>query len=109
MPRKKKLKTNGSSILSFSIKVSSVKSKHVDTMINIVDLQITTNDGDFSYEICSDTRAPDLNQIKSHIEESLLKAKSDFLNVEISEYPERNYLFFNVQKIGQQQYTGLRV
>ena len=108
MPRKKKLKTNGSSILGFSANILSIKSPHADTMIDIVELKISTNDGNYSYEICADTRAPDLNQIKKHVEESLLKAKSDFLNVEISEYPERNYLFFDVQSIGQQQYTGLR-
>ena len=109
MPRRKKLKTNGSSILSFSVNVETVKSNTMDTMIEIIILKITTNDGEFSYEICKDTRAPNLEQAKSHIEASLKKAKTDLLNIEISEYTERDYLFFEVQKIGQEQYTGRRI
>lgn len=109
MPRKKKLKTNGNSILNFSVDLKNVKSNYDGSMIEVLDLRVTTNDGDFVYEICSDTRAPDLVQIKNHIETSLKRAKTNFLNVEISEYKERNYLFFIVQKIGQQQYTGRRI
>ncbi|MFY9260127.1 MAG: hypothetical protein WAO71_06395 [Gallionella sp.] len=109
MPRKKQLKAKGSEILSFSVEVSSVKSQHSDAMIDIVDLKIQTNEGEFCYQINSDDRAPDLLKIRHHIDGSLQKAKSDYLKVEISEYTDRFYLFFNVQDIGQQQYTGRRI
>lgn len=109
MPRKKRLKTNGNSIESFAVTESKVKSSHSDKDIDVVLLGVHTNYGEYNYQICSDTRAPDLNQIKTHIESSLQRAKEEFLNVEISEYSERDYLFFEVQGIGQQQYTGRRV
>jgi hypothetical protein len=109
MPRKKKLKTNGNAIERFEVAVSKVKSNHSNADVNVALLRVTTSDGEYNYEICSDTRAPDLNKIKTHIESSLQRAKEEFLKVEISEYSERNYLFFEVQSIGQQQYTGRRV
>lgn len=109
MPKKKKLKTNGSSIESFEVSVSKIKSNHSDTKIDAVLLRVSTVDGEYIYQIHSDIRTPDLSQIKNHIENSLQRAKEEFLNVEISEYFERDYLFFNVQSIGQQQYTGRRI
>lgn len=110
MPGKKKLKTNGNSIESFEVAESKIKSNHSDTnIIDIILLRVSTGDGEYSYQIHRDTRAPDLSQIKNHIESSLQRAKEEFLNVEISEYSERYYLIFDVQSIGQQQYTGRRV
>jgi hypothetical protein len=109
MPRKKKLKTNGNSIVSFEVAERKIKSNHSDTNIDVVLLRVSTGDGEFSYQIHRDTRAPDLSQIKNHVESSLQRAKEEFLNVEISEYSERDYLFFDVQSIGRQQYTGRRV
>lgn len=109
MPRKKKLKTNGNSIESYEVVGSKVKSSHSDADIDVVLLRVSTSDGEFRYQICRDTRAPDINQIKTHIESSLQRAKEEFLNVEISEYSERDYLFFEVQSIGTEQYTGRRV
>ncbi|MDP3877097.1 MAG: hypothetical protein Q8Q50_08955 [Methylobacter sp.] len=109
MPRKKKLKTNGNSIQSFEVAESKIKSNHSDANIDVVLLRVSTSDGEYSYQIHRDARAPDLSQIKTHIENSLQRAKEEFLNVEISEYSERDYLFFKVQSIGQQQYTGRRV
>jgi len=109
MPRRKKLNTNGSTILSFSVNVENVQSKHVDTKLKIIALRIGTNDGEFIYKIHSDTRVQNLTKAKEHIKSSIQKAKTDFLNIEISEYIERNYLFFEVQNIGGQQYSGFRV
>lgn len=109
MPRKKKLKTNGNSIQSFEVAERKIKSNHSAANIDVVLLRVSASDGEYSYQIHSDTRAPDLSQIKTHIENSLQRAKNEFLNVEISEYAERDYLFFEVQSIGQQQYTGRRV
>lgn len=109
MPRKKKLKTNGNLIESFVVAEGKIKSKHSGTDIDVVLLRVSTGDDEYSYQVHLDTRAPDLSQIKNHIESSLQRAKEEFLNVEISEYPERDYLFFDVQSIRQQQYTGRRV
>jgi len=109
MPKKKKLKVNGSSITVFSVQVKTVKSAHDGSPIEIVDLQISTDDAVYSYDIRKDERAPDVHATRDYIEDSLNKAKKDFLNVEISEYTERSYLFFDVQKIGQVQYTGYRL
>lgn len=100
MPRKKQLKVSGSDILDFSVQI---KSEHE------VDLKITTNDDVYIYDIRKDTREPDINKIKDHIENSLSEVKNDFLRVEISEYPERSYLFFIVQGKNQVQYTGYRL
>jgi hypothetical protein len=110
MPRRKKLKVKGSAILDFSADIKSVKSKHVhDAMVEILDVRVHTSDGEFAYEIYSDDRAPDLGAIKNHIESSIAEAKKNFLTVEVSEYAERDYLFFDVQSIGQKQYSGHRV
>lgn len=109
MPRKKQLKVKGGEILGFSVEIVSAKSNHSDALIDIIDLKIKTTDGDFCYQINTDDRAPDLLKIKQHVEGSLQKAKNDYLKVEISEYTDRFYLFFDVQGIGQQQYTGRRV
>lgn len=109
MPRKKQLKVNGSEITGFSVQVKQVKSEHADVFINIVDLQISTDDAVYKYDIRKDDRAPDVNATKNYINTTLSKAKKDSLNVGISEYTDRSYLFFDVQKVGQVQYTGYRV
>lgn len=104
-----KLKTKGSQIKNFSVDIISVESLHKKGyFFDVINLKIDT-DKSFEYRIQSDDRFPDLQQIKQHIETSLQNAKTDFLNVEISEYKERYYLFFDVQSIGQNQYTGARL
>lgn len=108
MPKRKMLKANGSSIKSYSVDIIKVKSENSEKMIDVINLTITTEDGNFNYHINKDTREPDLQQICKHINESLRKAKEDCLNVEVSEYPERFYLFFEIQRNGQKQYTGRR-
>ncbi|MFM2482182.1 hypothetical protein [Celerinatantimonas sp. YJH-8] len=109
MPRKKQLKVSGSAIVGFSVQVKQVKSEHADALIDIVDLEITTNDDVYRYDIRKDVRAPDIHKTRDYIEDCLIKAQKGFLKVEMSEYKERMYLFFNVQSIGQVQYTGYRV
>lgn len=110
MPRKKQLKTRGSLISAFNVQIKQVESSFTDSMIDIVDLEVTTSDGvSYKYDIRQDEREPDLVNIKKHIEDCLQKARQEFLNVEISEYKERSYLFFKVQSIGQAQYTGFRI
>lgn len=102
------LKANGGSLKSYSVNIIKVKSENSEKMIDVISLTITTEDGDFNYSINKDTREPDLQQTCKHINESLKKAQEDYLNVKVSEYPERFYLFFEVQSIGQKQYTGRR-
>lgn len=109
MTRKKKLKVNGRSIIRYIVKVKTVKSKHTDDMIEIVFLSITTDEGIFEYEIYPDTRHPSVISIRDHIESLLNRAIQDYLNVEITEYKERTYLFLTVQKNPQEQYTGIRI
>jgi len=104
-----KLKTRGSQIKNFSVDIISVESLHKKGyFFDVINLKIDT-DKNFEYRIQSDDRFSDLQQIKQHIETSLQKAKTNFLNVEITEYKERDYLFFDVQSIGQNQYTGARL
>jgi len=109
MPRKKQLKVSGHSITHFKVEVKSVKSEHTDDLIDVIHLEIHTDEDIYKYDIRTDERSPDINATKCYIEDSLEKAKRDFLKVEISEYTERFYLFFNVQSIGQTRYTGHRV
>jgi hypothetical protein len=108
MPRKK-LRTNGSSICSHVVSIKKVKSMPLEDLVEVVDLRVTTTDGNFNYEIRKDVRFPDLNFVKDQIDTLLQKAKSEFLNVEMSEDSKRFYLSFNVQKIGQFRYTGHRI
>lgn len=104
-----KLKTKGSQIKNFNVNIISIESLHEkEYFFDVINLKIDT-DKSFEYRIYNDDRFPDLQQIKQHIETSLQKAKTNFLNVEISEYKERDYLFFDVQSIGQNQYTGVRL
>ncbi|RXE84296.1 hypothetical protein [Pseudoalteromonas sp. A757] len=109
MPNKKQLSVNGNAITDFSVEVKKVKSKHNDSQIDIVDLKIYTDDGEYHYDIRKDDRAPDVYVTRDYIDSSLKKATQDFLKVDISEYTDRFYLFFSVQTIGQVQYTGYRL
>ena len=105
-----KLKTNGNKITSFSVNIMNVESGHEKGyFFDIIILEIITDKGVFKYKIHSDDRFPDLLQIKTHIDTSLQQAIQNYYNVEISEYTERDYLFFDVQSIGQNQYTGRRI
>jgi hypothetical protein len=71
-------------------------------------LEVVAESIRYVYDIHQDTRHPCLAIIKGHLETSLAKAVTDKLNVEVSEYEERNYLFIKFQSIDQGQYTGRR-
>ncbi|HCH3852793.1 hypothetical protein [Vibrio parahaemolyticus] len=109
MARKKQLKVNGSLIDAFSVGLVKVKHSFLDEMVDRISVKIEAEGQLYEYEISSDTRHPDFHRIQEHICSSIEAAKAGYLNVEVSEYTERNYLFFNVQKIGQEQYTGIRI
>lgn len=108
MSRKKKLKVNGSEITNHSVQVMQKKSRHTEDMVDFIHLNVTAGQ-DFSYEIYSDERHPSLDTICSFIDATLSEARQSYRNVEITEYTERNYLFYKVQKEEQMQYTGVRV
>ncbi|HGS4438292.1 TPA: hypothetical protein ACMD15_003629 [Vibrio cholerae] len=110
MPRKK-LKTNGSNLTSFSTEIVTRPHKFMDNVsYKAVLLTVTTSDGNtFTYEISADNRQPDLNVTKEYLNKTLSQAKRDSLNVEMTEYTERYYLFYEVQKYEQIQYSGERV
>lgn len=108
MPRKKQLKVNGSEITKWTVEIKEVKSAHDDSLVKRIFLEIKTIDESYKYEIWNDERFRELEFIGNHIENALNRAKIEFLKVEISEYTERWYLFFEVQSIGQHQYSGIR-
>ena len=105
MPRQKMLKTNGSSISSFTVEITQVRRRLSNKMIDVINLNISTTDGDYSYRINSDTREPDLDIVRQHIHESLNRSKNDYLNVKISE-KERNYFFLRFKMLGKNNTLG---
>lgn len=109
MPRKKQLNLSASSITNFRVEIKRIKSAHKEIFIDVIHLEIHTDADVYRYEIRTDERAPDINSTRDYIEESLGRAKEEFLKVRIAEYEDRLYLFLDVQSIGQTQYTGHRV
>ena len=72
-------------------------------------LRVVAEAVEYAYSIHSDTRHPELATIKNHLESSFAKAIDEKLNIKVSEYKERDYLFIEFQSIGQEQYTGRRM
>ncbi|WP_274056225.1 hypothetical protein, partial [Escherichia coli] len=60
------------------------------------------------YRIAPDTRHPDINLIKAHLDEGFQQAKSEGLKVEISDYKERLYLYIRTPGNNLMQYSGCR-
>uniref|UniRef100_UPI0025A2E876 hypothetical protein n=1 Tax=Klebsiella pneumoniae TaxID=573 RepID=UPI0025A2E876 len=56
-------------------------------------MQGTSTPSLHQYRIAPDTRHPDINLIKAHLDEGFQQAKSEGLKVEISDYKERLYLY----------------
>lgn len=108
---RKKLKTNGTNLTSFSMEIVSRPHKFIKNVsYEAVSLTVTTSDGNtFKYDITKDDMQPDLNVIKEHLDNTLSQAKRDCLNVEMSEFAERNYLTYKVQKHDPIQYSGERL
>lgn len=106
-PMRKKLKTNGHNITHYQVSIVPYTVESGATY-NKLSLEVVSDSIQYTYDIHQDTRHPDLLVIKSHLESSLAKAVDEKLNVEVSEYKERDYLFVEFQSIGQQQYTGRR-
>lgn len=106
---RKKLNTLGSGINSHSVNITSFLSKNSNEYYQKITLSIFSDSREFIYDIHQDTRHPDLKNIKSFLEQSLEKAIQENITVSISEYKERDYIFFELKGITQQQYTGRRI
>lgn len=89
----------------YSVKEYSVK-VDVDDRRLILSF-ITSDDIEIKYDIHADTRASDINLIKKHLDEEYEKAEKERITYEISEYPERNYIYVGGENL--KQYTGVRV
>lgn len=109
MARRKKLDINGGSIQNFSAELRQTKSALTNVMIDVLDLQISTSDSTYRYDIRQDELWPDLEVAKSHLLETLRQAKNDFLNVTMTEREERSYLYYAVQGSEQKSFTGRRI
>jgi hypothetical protein len=103
----KKLKTNGGKIERHMLDVVPLRNTLGGTFEGLR-LTVRAEGREYAYELCADSRHPDLGEIKRHVDSSLQRAVSEYLNVEITDDPERSYLFFDVQDIGQNQYSGRR-
>lgn len=103
----KQLKANGSKITNIFVEIVPFEKTPTKIYTNI-SLKIVADNINYSYEIYSDERHKDLEQIKCDLHSSITKAQSEMLNVEIIEYADRDYLFVKIQDIGQNQYTGRR-
>ena len=104
---RKKLKTNGHNISHYQVNLVHYTVESSATYKKL-SLEVAADSIKYTYDIHQDTRHPDIVMIKKHLESSLAKALDEKLNVEVSDYKERNYLFVEFQSIGQQQYTGRR-
>jgi hypothetical protein len=104
---RKKLKTNGHNIARYQVSVVPYTVESGEAY-NKLSFEVDSDSIHYAYDIYQDTRHPDLLTIKNYLESSLAKAVDEKLNVEVSEYKERSYLFVEFQSIGQQQYTGRR-
>ncbi|MDK2518407.1 hypothetical protein [Escherichia coli] len=71
-------------------------------------LQGTSTPSLHQYRIAPDTRHPDINLIKAHLDEGFQQAKSEGLKVEISDYKERLYLYIRTPGNNLMQYSGCR-
>ena len=104
---RKKLKTNGSRISSYQVTIVPY-TVETGEIYQKISLWVISESVKYAYDINKDVRHPDLQFVKKYLDSSFLKAINENLNVKISEYPERFYLFVEFQSIGQQQYTGRR-
>lgn len=105
---RKKLNTHGRDIKSYAVDINSFFSQPSQEYYQKITLSIFSDSREYIYDIHQDTRHPDLNNIKYFLEDSLKKAIQENLSVSISEYKERDYIFFEESGVIQQQYTGRR-
>ena len=105
----KKLKTNGRLIKEYQVLIEEFTYDQENEKYQRIALSIKAESLIYNYKIYKDEREPDLLFTKSNLENNIKRTITEYLNIEISEYKERRYLFVNFQDIGQTQYTGDRV
>jgi len=91
---KKKLNVTGSQIKSYDLQVKDFNQNNIQ--FQRIYLSIHVDNGVYNYEICEDARFT-IDYLKVKIPEELNYAIENFNRVEISEYPERSYLYFEVR------------
>ena len=97
----KQLNTNGSQISDFQC-------NHTQDNSIQLSISVVNDHRSYEYQISGDTRAP-LAYLLDEIPSRLDTAIQNCLNVKISEYDERFYLFLDVQKHDILQVTGRRI
>ncbi len=109
MGRKKQLNVTGSHITNYSIDVKDFKENDVQFQRLYLNIKVDENEL-YSYEICGDARFT-IEYLKDKIPEELDFAIEHLNRVEIHEYTERSYLFFEVhhKDLRQMQVTGRRL
>lgn len=108
MGHKKKLNVNGDQI-TYRLNVKDFNESNIKFQRLYLDITVDEQEI-YSYQICEDTRFT-IEYLKNKIPEELDFAMKNFNKVEISEYTDRNYLFFEVhhKDFHQMQVTGIRL
>lgn len=106
---RRQLNVSGSKITKIQASIQSKLNVDRKVQVDYVKLDIEAEGDVWEYDIRSDDRAPDLNQIVSELTNALTQAQTDFSKVEIKEYKERFYLFVDVQDHLDKQYTGEKI
>jgi hypothetical protein len=109
MGRKKQLNVTGSHITNYNLEVKSFNENGFQFQRLYLIIEVDGQEF-YSYEICEDTRFT-IEYLRNKIPEELNFAIVNFNRVEISEYTERDYLFFHVhhKDFRQMQVTGRRL
>lgn len=104
----KKLNLTGSQIQDYTLQVKDFDENGIK--FQRIYLSIFADNEAYKYEICEDTRFT-IEYLKDKISEELDYAVKNLNRVEISEYSERDYLFFQVhhRDFRQMQMTGRRL
>lgn len=104
----KKLDVTGSKITEYDLQVKDFDESGIK--FQRIYLTITADNESYKYEICEDRRFT-IAYLKDKIPQELDYAIANFNKVEISEYTERDYLFFHVhhKDFRQMQVTGRRL
>jgi len=101
------LNLNSSSIRRFSVQVTSEIANGY--AFDVIDLNVGTDAFEIRYRIVSDTRHPNISQIKQDLESGLTQARDSSACFDVNEYLERDYIFVTFPNGKQEQYTARRI
>jgi len=93
---------------NYSIAVKDNGNGYLNIYLEASLLNSSSNVTQRLYRISDDVRHPDLTQIYNHLDSGFRYAMQNSLNVEISEFSERMYLFIKTPGNAQMQYSGRR-